>query len=905
MKKEFTYIDNTNPTFIDDLYLQFKENPESIDSSWGKFFEGYDFANKSTNGSAPTIASDKEVAVMKLIHGYRSRGHLIAKTNPIRQRRTHKSDLELDYFGLSNDDLNKTFECGNEVKLGKATLQEILNHLQKTYCDSIGAEFMYCRNEKIRQFLYEKMETIANKPSFSLEEKKHILNKIDQAVTFESFLQTKYVGKKRFSLEGLEALIPSLDAAIRSSSDMGAVECALGMAHRGRLNVLVNIFEKSYENVFSEFEDNITSEMFERGGDVKYHLGKSADIITVDGKPYHLSMLPNPSHLEAIGPILQGAVYAKKEKTYDGDLNKILPIIIHGDAAIAGQGVNYEQANMSQIDGYKIGGIVHIVLNNQVGFTANYKEGRSSVYCTDLAKVTESPVFHVNADDPLAVVHAMQMAILVRQTFNIDVYIDILGYRRYGHNESDEPRFTQPQLYKSIPKHPNIYNVYLDNLVNQGDISKEEAKSLQQSFKDTLQQKLNYAKENPIKPSIEDVTGEWMNYRLATDEDFDESIATGIEKSKLDHIAKQLVSTPEEFNLFSKSKKLLQAREKFYFHDNIVDWALAEQLAFGSLLTEGHGVRLVGQDSQRGTFSHRHAVIKDNESEEHYTPLNNINENQEKIEVYNSLLSEYAALAFEYGYSLALPNSLVLWEAQFGDFANGAQIVIDQFISSAEYKWRRMSGIVMLLPHGYEGQGPEHSSARFERFLQLCAENNMYVVNLTTPANYFHALRRQIKNDFRKPLVVMSPKSLLRHPKVISNIEELNNSKFQEIIDDTVDVKSVKRAVICTGKIYFDLIEKREELRVKDVAIIRMEQLYPLPKKQLVKLKRKYGEVEWVWAQEEPENMGPWPYITRQMRGWPMTIKARKESASPATGSNRYHNKAQDALVNDILTTKK
>ncbi|RAP32369.1 2-oxoglutarate dehydrogenase E1 component [Candidatus Marinamargulisbacteria bacterium SCGC AG-410-N11] len=906
---KFTYINNSNPLFVDAMFKKFKENPDSIDLSWKMFFQGYEFAEQSSqfvSGDGASGLSDKEVSVVKLIHGYRSRGHLISTTNPIRQRRTHKSDLELGYFGLSSDDLDTEFDSGSEVKIGRAPLKSILEHLQKTYCGNIGVEFMYCRNENLRQWLYERMEKNANSPEYSNEVKRHILKKISQGVLFESFLQKKYVGKKRFSLEGLEAFIPSLDTAINVAANLGTEEVVMAMAHRGRLNVLVNIFEKSYETIFSEFEDFHINETYERGGDVKYHLGKSADIKTVDGKPVHLSLLFNPSHLEAVGPVLQGIVHSKGHEEFGSDFKKILPIVVHGDAAISGQGVNYELANLSELDGFGVGGSIHIVLNNQVGFTANYKESRSSVYCTDLAKVTESPVFHVNADDPLSVVHAMTMAVEIRQKFGIDVYVDILGYRRYGHNEGDEPRFTQPKLYQSISKHNNVYKLFLNQLVENQDIGVDEAKLIEKSFNDLLQDKLQLAKEDKVKMQFETLGSYWKGLRLAEQKDFEKSIATQFSLKHLDSIANALTSIPEQYQLFSKMKKLINHRLDLYFKQKKVDWALAELLAYGSLLIQGHSVRLSGQDSQRGTFSHRHSVIKDVETENSYIPLNHIAKNQALFSVYNSMLSEYCLLGFEYGYSLASPFSLVVWEAQFGDFANGAQIIIDQFISSSEYKWQRMSGLVLLLPHGYEGQGPEHSSARFERFLQLCAEENMYVVNITTPANFFHVLRRQVKNEFRKPLVVMSPKSLLRHPKVMSSLSELAKSGFQEIIDDTLsNIKQVKKVLLCTGKVYYDLLDFRDQHKIKDIAIIRFEQLYPLSQKQLNALRLKYKHVkQWCWVQEEPENMGAWTYILRALRNWDLDVVARLESASPATGSSKSHDKSLKDLLERAFTKK-
>lgn len=905
---KFSALNNSNPAYIETLYQEFKNNPDTIDTSWQNFFSGYDFAetHSQSGTTSSTQISSKEIAVIKLIQGYRSRGHLIANTNPIRKRRIHKSDLELSYFGLTEDDLNQSFESGKEIGIGTDTLANILNHLKLTYCSTIGTEFMYCRNENLRQWIYKELEHNAHKNKFKSEEKLNILHLLSQAVGFENFLQTKYIGKKRFSLEGLEVVIPALNMAIREAAKTGAKEFVLGMAHRGRLNVLANVFQKSYDDVFSEFEENIYHDFIKTGGDVKYHLGKSADITTPEGYPIHLSLVPNPSHLEAVSPVVSGITNAKKIIRYNNNPKEIIPIVLHGDAAISGQGINYEVANMSKLEGYDNGGTIHIVTNNQVGFTANYKESRSSVYCTDLAKVTESPVFHVNADDPEAVIYAIKTAIKLRQEFHQDVYIDILGYRKYGHNEGDEPRFTQPILYNSISKHENVYQLYLNKLNQENVITNKEAEEFNNTFKKTLQEKLDSSKKKETKQEPDMFKSTWKGYRLATAKDFEESIETKVGKKELDTIATTLNTVPESFNIFSKTKKIMSNRHNLYSKEKKVDWAMAELLAYGTLLKEGHSVRVSGQDSQRGTFSHRHAVLKDTETEEHYIPLNNIEGQEKQLYIYNSLLSEYGVLAFEYGYSLANPNALVIWEAQFGDFANGAQIVIDQFISASEIKWQKVSGLVMLLPHGYEGQGPEHSSARLERFLQLCAEENMYVCNITTPANFFHVLRRQVKQNFRKPLIIMSPKSLLRHPSVISTVDELTKEKFKEIIDDTTTTpKDIKKVLLCSGKLYYDLMAKKDASH-NSIAIIRLEQLYPLSKTQLTSIKKKYtNATEWVWVQEEPENMGAWTHMLRHLRDWNLSVIARPEGASPATGSSKIHATYQDKIIKRALTVSK
>ena len=898
--EKFSYVNNANPAYVESVYQQYLNNPADVDELWRRFFDGYEFSKlpeDPVNGGEPITASTKEIAVTKLINAYRSRGHLIAQTNPIVQRRQHKADLELDYFGLKDENLSETFEAGKEISIGETSLSKILDHLKKTYCGSIGVEYMYCRNPLLRQWIYKELEPIANQPSFNKDEKKHILEMINKAVGFEQFLHTKYVGQKRFSLEGVESLIPALDEAINEGAKHGVKEVVLGMAHRGRLSVLANIFGKDYEQIFSEFDGYPFDEGVVGDGDVKYHLGQSSDITTPDGHQVHLSLVPNPSHLEAVNPVVEGVVYAKRTDKYDDDLSAIVPVLIHGDSAMAGQGVNYEVTNMSNLEGYSNGGTVHIILNNQLGFTTSYLEARSSVYCTDLAKVTESPVFHVSADDPLAVVHAVRTAMKIRQQFHIDVYVDILGYRKYGHNEGDEPRFTQPTMYQIIGKHENILQRFSKQLIDAGDVTPDEFKAITTAFKGMLQEKLDHVREHKPRIKVRTLESHWSGLRIPKSKDFETSIETGVKKAQLDKIAKALTTIPKDVELFSKMKKLVDQRNKQY-GDKKVDWAMAELLAYGSLLLEDTPVRLSGQDCKRGTFSHRHSVIKHGSPEQDYVPLNNIAKKQARYDVYNSFLSEYCVLGFEFGHSWANPNSLVIWEAQFGDFSNGAQIIIDQFISSAASKWNRFSGLVMLLPHGYEGQGPEHSSARPERYLQLCAENNMIVANITTPANFFHAMRRQMKNDFRVPMVVMSPKSLLRHPKVVSDISELEKGSFQEIIDDnSVTASKVKRVIACSGKLYYDLLAYKEENKRDDVALVRFEQLYPLPEKQLEALAKRYKNAKWIWAQEEPENMGYWSHMLRLTPSFAWSVAARKASASPAPGNAKEHDKVQDGVV--------
>lgn len=901
---KLSYLNNVNGAYLEDLYQTYLKDPGSLDPSWHRFFEGFELGSSQDRPTGTSSVTSKEVSVVKLITAYRNRGHLLSDTNPVRERRKHKADLELDYFELSEEDLDTEFDAGKEIKIGRASLRTILEHLKKTYCSTIGAEFRYCRDERLRRWLYDEMETIANRPQFGPEEKLRILEKINQAVTFENFLQAKYVGKKRFALDGLEAVIPSLDTAIREGAKLGVKELVMGMAHRGRLNILVNIFGKNYEDMLAEFEDLPLPPEIQEEGDVKYHMGHSSDVVTEDGHTVHLSLVPNPSHLEAVNAVVEGIVRAKAESLYQNEYKQIIPLLIHGDASLAGQGVIYELAQISRVDGYSTGGTVHIVLNNQLGFTTNYREARSSVYCTDIAKVTESPVFHVNADDPESVVHAVQMAIKIRQEFAIDVFVDIVGYRRYGHNEGDEPRFTQPLLYKTVDAHPNVLKIFSEKMVEENLLTRDAVKKMTDDFYELLQQKLEFIREKNSRPKLDYLKRLWSGFRKSTPEDFLESVPSGYPKENLDRIAKKLTELPVEFHPFNKMKKIFDARRDLFFKENKVDWAMGEQLAYGSLLLEGHPVRLSGQDSQRGTFSHRHAVIRDYENEKAYVPLQEIDAGQAPISIHNSILSEYCILGYEFGYSLASPKSLTIWEAQFGDFSNGAQIIIDQFLSASETKWQRMSGLVLLLPHGYEGQGPEHSSARPERYLQLCAEHNMYVANISTPANFFHAVRRQIKNPFRKPLVVFTPKSLLRHPRVVSPVEELVQGSFREVIDDeAADVKKTKRVIFCTGKIYYDLLARREKLGKSDTALVRVEQLYPLPRKKLEEIRKKYASAkEFVWLQEEPANMGAWSHMLRHLNDFELRLISRPEASSPATAFTSIHETWQEKIVSSAFS---
>lgn len=904
---KFSFLGNADASAIEDLFQQYLKDNNSVESEWKHFFAGFEFArsNYESTGQIPQSVK-KEFNVINLINGYRSRGHLFTKTNPVRERRKYTPTLDIENFDLSAADLETVFQAGGQIGIGAAKLKDIIAHLQQTYCQSIGAEYMYIRTPEIINWLQEKMEGAKNTPKFSIEEKKTILNKLNQAVTFESFLHTKFVGQKRFSLEGAEGTIPALDAVCEKGAEMGIKDVVIGMAHRGRLNVLANILNKTYKDIFTEFEGR-PSEDSVFDGDVKYHLGYSSDLKTSSGKEVHLSLTPNPSHLEAVDPVVEGICRAKIDNLHQGDNNKVCPVLIHGDAAIAGQGIVYEVVQMSQLDGFKTGGTIHIVINNQVGFTTNYLDGRSSTYCTDVAKVVLSPVFHVNGDDVEALVYVCRLAMEFRQKFHRNVFIDILCFRKYGHNEGDEPRFTQPLLYKAIAAHPNAREIYLKQLTEEGSISAEIAKEMEVNFKKVLQEKLDEAKQTEKAKINSFLEGQWKGMKMADANAFDKSPETAVDKKMFLDIAKKTATLPKDKKVFTKIQKVFDDRAAMIVNDNY-DWAMGELMAYATLLNEGHNVRFSGQDVERGTFSHRHAVVKFEDSEAEYLPLNNFGASG-KFTIYNSLLSEYGVLGFEFGYAMSTPKTLTLWEAQFGDFFNGAQIMIDQFITSAEAKWRRMNGLVMLLPHGYEGQGPEHSSARMERFLQQCAGHNMQVVNCTTPANQFHVLRRQIKRDFRKPLICFTPKKLLRYPSCVSGIKDFTTGGFQEVIDDaTATPKSVKKVIYCSGKFFYELQEAKEKAGTDNIAIIRVEQLYPFPAIQLQSIVDKYkSATEHIWAQEEPENMGAWVHMMRMFTKFDkldtikLTYIGRSENASPATGFSKSHAEQQQSLINKLV----
>ena len=903
----YSFLNSAHTEYFAELYDQYLEDPDIVEPSWRAFFQGFDFGVE--NGSSQALAGEvevpesvkKEFQVVKLIEGYRTRGHLFTKTNPVRDRRIYSPNLDVENFGLTEADLSTVFNAGSIVGIGPSTLATIIDHLQKTYCESIGVEYMYIRNVEKKEWIKKRLHQNENQPNFNSEQKKHILNKLNQAVSFENFLHTKYVGQKRFSLEGGESLIPALDALVLSADEKGIEEFVMGMAHRGRLNTLTNIFGKSPKDIFSEFDGKDYDELV-FDGDVKYHMGWTSQIDpNNDGKKININLAPNPSHLETVGAVVEGIARAKIENKLNGDSSKVLPIIVHGDAAIAGQGIAYEIAQMSRLKGYSTGGTIHIVVNNQIGFTTNYLDARSSTYCTDVGKVTLSPVMHVNSDDAEAVVHAVLFALDFRMKFQADVFIDLLGYRKYGHNEGDEPRFTQPKLYKAIAAHKNPRDIYAEKLISQGVIDHKYLKKLEVDYKSSLEKNLQVSKKEQttvVTPFMED---EWDGYHRVDELGMNPEIITAVDLKKLKLVADTISTLPENEKFLRKIERLIEDRKKMFNTTNKLDWAMGELLAYGTLLQEGFNVRLSGQDVERGTFSHRHAVLKAEASEEEIILLNQINSSsQGRFSVYNSLLSEYGVLGFDYGYAMASPNTLTIWEAQFGDFSNGAQIMIDQYLSAAEDKWKIQNGIVLLLPHGYEGQGAEHSSARIERYLQLCAKDNMYVANCTTPANFFHLLRRQMKGNFRKPLIVFTPKSLLRHPMAVSMVEDLTEGFFQRLIPDVLmDEKQVKKLVFCSGKFYYDLVDARAKKNLNDVAIVRIEQLFPLPFEEIQSEINRYVNLEeMVWAQEEPRNMGAWGYLLLQLpQASKMRPATRRYYGSPAAGSAaRFRNRHQQVI---------
>ncbi len=898
------FISQAEPQALEQLYQQYRNNPDSVDPSWRLFFKGFDLATASYGEDESNPQTQKEFQVIGLIQAYRERGHLFTKTNPVRARRVYQPDLHLSHFGLSEVDLKTVFQAGTQVGIGPASLESIVDHLEETYCHSIGIEYVMIQDVERKDWVREHIE-LANRPRIELADRIQILKKLSQATLFEEFLQKKFVGQKRFSLEGGETLIAALDAVIESGTEQGVEEVFIGMAHRGRLSTLAHILGKPYEEIFCEFEGKAYDDSGEFDGDVKYHLGYSRTQKADSGKAVSISLAPNPSHLEAVGPVVEGLTRARID-AIGGNENSVLPILIHGDAAMSGQGVVYEVAQMAQLDGYRTGGTVHIVVNNQVGFTTNYLDGRSSIYCTDVSKVTDSLSFHVNADDAEAVVQVMRIALSYRQRWNRDVYIDLLGYRKYGHNEGDEPMFTQPQLYKAIAQHPNPLQIYIDRLISDGSMNADQVEAIRNERVKLMELAYEKAQKREVS-QVEDFLGDlWKGFKAADAKTLAVTPKTSVTEKKLKKLATAMSTLPEGKKIYRKVARLMRDRLKMIDEDRL-DWALGELLAYASLLVEGHPVRISGQDVERGTFSHRHAVVKTEDSEEEIIPLNHLSDGQAKLTIYNSLLSEYAVAGFDYGYAFATPTGLTIWEAQFGDFNNGAQILFDQFLSAAEDKWRTMNGLTLLLPHGYEGMGSEHSSGRMERFLQLGSGDNMFVCNVTEPANYFHLLRRQVKLNYRKPLVVFTPKKLLRYPKAVSSLADMANGYFQKVLDDPrfandASAKSADTVVLCSGKIYYDLIERLEEDSASNIAFVRLEQIHPLPEQELAGVIQKYGsEANYIWVQEEPKNMGAWSFILQNFTAVPLSVIARSVSASPASGSSDLHKIRQKAILDEVF----
>ncbi len=917
--KDFQFITNSSPAHIESLYNSFLTDPNSVDVDYKKFFEGYDFAvaqNVSSNsikqnGNVSKVENsiennqnvEKEFNVFRLIQNYRKKGHLIAKTNPIRERKDRSANLDLQYFGLTDADLTESFSAGKFCGLANSTLKEIITHLQNCYTNHLGIELTAINKENRLDWLTFEVEQTMAKP-ISLEKRKRILEKLNQGVMFEQFLHKKYVGQKRFSLEGGETTIAALDAIINTAAENEVQEVVIGMAHRGRLNILANTMGKTYENIFSEFEGNSLPDQTMGSGDVKYHMGFSSEVTATNGKNVYLKLMPNPSHLEAVNPVVVGFARAKADTLYNSDFDKILPILIHGDASVAGQGIVYEVLQMSDLKGYYTGGTIHFVINNQIGFTTDFDDARSSDYATSIAATVQAPVFHVNGDDPEAVVKAVEIATRYRQEFNSDIFIDMVCYRRHGHNEGDDPKFTQPHLYALIERHQNPREVYTAFLMQNGEPDAQQmAKEMETKFWDDLQERLDEIKQRPLPYKYQQPELAWKALRKATEEDFDQSPNTAISEDKFKTIFDSLMSLPNDFTPLKKVEKIISDKVKLFNEEQKIDWATGELMAYGSILLDGRDVRMSGQDVRRGTFSHRHAVLRDEVNDTAYNRLSRIPEAVGKFRIYNSLLSEYGVVGFEYGYGLANPNALVIWEAQFGDFCNGAQTMIDQFIAAGEQKWNRMNGLVMLLPHGYEGQGPEHSSARMERFLQMSAELNMIITNITTASNLFHALRRQLAFEFRKPLINFSPKANLRHIGAYSNMSEFVNGSFCEVIDDVFcDTPQVRKILLCSGKIYFDLAEKQLKENRKNIAIVRLEQIYPTPEKQLAELQVKYKGATWFWVQEEPLNMGAATYLKMNVNTINFGVISRSASASTASGYNKVHIQEQGEILDTAFS---
>jgi 2-oxoglutarate dehydrogenase E1 component len=938
--QKFSYLKSSNAAYIDELFALYSENPDSIDPSWRYFFEGLelgteDSAQVSSSGQpispaptqaapaikvAPTPSVDfsSEAKVAELILAYRELGRLLADINPLAPPPSTHPLLDLSRFGLTQQDLSKSFSAARLLGMESTSLSNIITRLREIYCRAVGIEFTHIQDPVEREWVQKKLESTHIQSKFDAETQKYILRRLTESETFERFLHTRYVAQKRFSIEGGEALIPALDCIFEKSAELGAEEIVIGMAHRGRLNVLTNVFGKKPEYIFTEFEGTYKVDSSIGEGDVKYHMGYSSDTTTRQGKKLHISLAFNPSHLEFVGAVIEGIARAKQFQKKDTDRSKVIPIAIHGDAAFAGQGVCYETVNLSQLSGYTTGGTIHIVINNQVGFTTSPVDSRSTTYCTDMAKMLDVPIFHVNGDHPEALWYISNFCAEYRQKFKKDIFIDLICYRKHGHNEGDEPSFTQPLLYKKIKSHSTTREQYANHLAQAGVLTREETDGMVQQFTTKLTEAQAITKASAPKPPISTFEGYWKPFHRAEESDLFKPVQTAVPAEVLKELSRKMTTPAAGFHIHPKLNRFLEGRQKAVDEGKGIDWGNGEALAYASLLVEGYPVRITGQDAERGTFSHRHSVLNDFETGEKYTPLNHLKEGQAFYEVYNSNLSETAVMGFEYGYSLAEPKTLTIWEAQFGDFANGAQVIIDQFISTSESKWQRMTGLTLLLPHGFEGQGPEHSSARLERFLQLCGRNNMFVCNLTTPAQIFHALRRQVKRDFRKPMVIMSPKSLLRHPAAISQLKDFSEGSFAEVLDDPSiesdpQASAIRKVLICTGKVYYDLVAARTAQKKTDIAIVRLEQIYPWPADRLAQILSRYKNAQISWVQEEPRNMGAWSFVfntwsggfdlfQEKVGGRPIQYAGRAIGASPAVGSHKLHEVEQEALIQKALS---
>lgn len=930
--EKFSYLRSQNINYIEDLFDHYKRDPSSVDHSWRFFFEGMELGERSASQNiialpqkelpqkespqkeSPQKESGDEAKVADLINAYRERGKLLAHVDPLNPPSQSHPLLELSHFGLSEADLTKTFTAGKFIGSSRNSLSEIITQLKETYSRTIAVEFTHIEHPEARDWLQQVMESCQNKPSLLPELRKNLLMRLTQSETFERFLHTRYVAQKRFSLEGGECLILALDCMLEEGSESGAKEFVLGMAHRGRLNVLTHVMGKKPEYIFTEFEAKYKTDHSLGEGDVKYHKGYSSDFTTRKGKKIHLSLASNPSHLEFINPVVTGVSRAKQEALGDFQRSQVIPILIHGDAAFAGQGICYETLNLSQLEGYTTGGTLHVVINNQVGFTAGAHEGRSTTYCTDLAKMLDVPIFHVNGDDPEAVWFVSKLATQYRQKFKSDVFVDLICYRKHGHNEADEPSFTQPVMYKKIKAHPSTREIYAKKLTELGILSETEATQMVDQVTEQLSEAQKLTQEKIPQPYISVFENRWEGFKQPSDEELFGKMQTAVETPLLKELSKKMNSCPPSFHLHPKLTRFFEARHKAIEEGKAIDWGNGETLAYATLLLDGYPIRLSGQDVGRGTFTHRHALLHDCETGEVYTPLNHLADHQALFSVYNSHLSESAVMGFEFGYASAEPKTLVIWEAQFGDFANGAQVIIDQFIASTESKWQRMNGLVLFLPHGQEGQGPEHSSGRLERFLSLCGKNNMFVCNFTTPAQLFHALRRHMKRNFRKPMVVMTPKSLLRHAMAVSSLEEFTRGSFQEILDEpNIQPEKIKKLLLCNGKIYYDLLIEKINQKIPDIAILRIEQLYPWPEKPLLEKLSCYKNADKIfWVQEEPKNMGAWSFVFNEWSGGlghcgkllgekSIGYIGREVGAAPAVGSAKLHAEEQKTIIQEAL----